>query len=299
MFLLIGMSTPLNAGIYKWTDENGKTHYSDKKPQINRFEDIEERINRMANAYSDSVTRQQEKLLENYEESIELGTPNSTDLYFVSFAGDSKQRVFMREAIFTKNLFDQNYNTKDKSTALINNSRTTEDYLVASDENLEYVLKTMGDKMNDEDIIYLYLTSHGSKNHKLSVDFPPHTVKDFGGNEVRRMLDEAGIKWRIIVISACYSGGFIEHLKTDHTLIATASDAKNTSFGCSDEREFTYFGEAIYKRQMSQGVGINKSLQGAHDIVSSMEKLHNYKSSNPQYWIGDKMQSKIGELEET
>ena len=296
LFVLALAILGAHAGIYKWTDENGQVYFSDKKPRASSYEDIEEHIKSKGNAYSNNVKNEQDGLVANFSEKILSGNPNKTELYFVSFAGDSKQDVFMKEALFAQRLFDKKYHTNNRSVALINNSKTTVEHLVASNVNLERTLKTMGRKMDEDDVLYLYLTSHGSRNHKLHIDFPPHTVKDFGGMEIRRMLDEANIKWRIIVVSACYSGGFIDPLKTDYSVIATASDAKSTSFGCADDREFTYYGEAIFKRQMERNVGILQALDGARGIVRKMEQAQNLTPSNPQLWIGHQAAQKMDEL---
>ena len=32
---------------------------------------------------------------------------------------------------------------------------------------------------------------------------------------LRQALDETGIKWRVVAVSACFSGGFIEPLRSD------------------------------------------------------------------------------------
>ena len=281
------------AGIYKWVDEQGRVHFSDQKPKAANYEDIESRLFGRGNVFKSTVKDQQSQLLANLGDKITAGVPQQTDLFFVGFAGDAKQNVFMKETLYAKNLFDSSFQTSGRSIALINNSQTTAHYLVASNHNLARVLKAVGEKMDEEDILYLYLTSHGSKEHKLSVDFPPHTVKDFGGHEIRRMLDEAGIKWRIVVVSACYSGGFIEPLKNDYSVIATAADAVNTSFGCADNRDFTFYGEALYKRQMSIGVGVLEALDGARPIIQSMEAQINVTHSNPQYWLGREARQKL------
>lgn len=280
------LSLSASAALYKWVDKNGLTHYSDQAPAQNEYEDIEIKILSGGNTYSGSVNQFQGQLIDNFSDSILASRPNQTDLYFVSFAGDAKQDVFMKEALYTERLFDRYHGTEGRSVALINNEKTTAEHLVASNENLERTLKIIGKKMAEEDMLYLYLTSHGSADHQLSVDFPPHTVKDFGGYEIRRMLDEANIKWRTIVVSACYSGGFVEPLKSPYTVIATAADHDSPSFGCSDDREFTYYGEAIFEQQMSRGIGIIEALDGARPIVSRMEKAQGYPPSNPQFWRG-------------
>ena len=296
LILLVLATLNTSAALYKWVDENGLTHYSDVAPKQNNFEDIQVRILSGGNTYSGSVNQFQGELVADFADSIDVGNPDKTDLYFVSFAGDAKQDVFMQEALYTQRLFDRQYDTAGRSVALVNNEKTTASNLVASNENLERALKVIGKKMDREDVLYLYLTSHGSRDHQLSIDFPPHTVTDFGAIEVRRMLDEADIKWRVIVVSACFAGGFIEPLKSPYTVIATAADSEQSSFGCSDDRDFTYYGEAIFERQMARGVGILAALDGARDIVLSMEQAEGYEPSNPQLWQGSAAVEKMTEL---
>ena len=48
---------------------------------------------------------------------------------------------------------------------------------------------------------------------------------------LRETLDKSGIRWRVIVISACYSGSFIPAFTVSDTLIITASAADKTSLG--------------------------------------------------------------------
>ncbi len=68
----------------------------------------------------------------------------------------------------------------------------------------------------------VYLASHGSRDHVLTVTMPPLEVAPLTAPALRGLLDASGIKWRIVVVSACYSGGFIDALKDDYTLVLTA-----------------------------------------------------------------------------
>ncbi|HEV7392919.1 MAG TPA: C13 family peptidase [Burkholderiales bacterium] len=56
-------------------------------------------------------------------------------------------------------------------------------------------------------------------------------------SELGKLLKESGIRHKVVVISACYSGGFIDAVRSDHTLVITAARHDRTSFGCSDENE--------------------------------------------------------------
>src|SRR6185295_196903 len=98
----------------------------------------------------------------------------------------------------------------------------------------------------EQDVVMLYLTSHGRSNHELEIKLPPLELVQLTPGVLRKLFDDAGIKWRIIVVSACYSGGFIPALEDDQTLVLTASQADRTSFGCGHQSERTYFGEALF-----------------------------------------------------
>jgi len=43
------------------------------------------------------------------------------------------------------------------------------------------------------------------------------------GTDLATALRESGIKWRVIVVSACHAGAFIHALQDDNTIILTAA----------------------------------------------------------------------------
>ena len=149
----------------------------------------------------------------------------------------------------------------------------------------------------DEDVVFLYLTSHGSMNHELAVEMWPLDLNYIRPEDIRTYLDDAGIRWRIILISACYSGGFIKALQNEHSLIFTAAASDKASFGCANENEYTYFGEALFKNME------DKPYQFVEHFVQAMEKvrqreLHeNLIPSEPQLFIGKLMKEKLKLLE--
>lgn len=300
-YLAVLLLLPLGvcAGIYRWKDAEGRVHFSDNAPETQVAENIEQEVKSRANVFSDSVQSQQARLLAELPNKLTPGDPAKPELFLLTFAGDAKQAVFMRETLYIQDLFLKRYNTEGHSVALINHASTTPKYLVATDTNLAAVLKTYSALMNNDDVLYLYFTSHGSRDHKLTVDFPPYAVQDFGPNEIRQMLDEAGIKWRVIVVSACFAGGFVAPLQSPDTLIATAADASNTSFGCADDRDFTYYGEAIFKNLMStRGLSLVPALDQARAEVYAMETtMRTDHHSNPQFFEGKEIHKHLLKLE--
>ncbi len=103
-------------------------------------------------------------------------------------------------------------------------------------------------------------------------DLPLNNVEP---DEIRRALDASGIQWRVIIVSACYAGTFIEPLKTDHTLVITAADAEHTSFGCADDRELTYFGEAFLRDALPRASSLGEAFQTASKAIREQEREEN------------------------
>lgn len=221
-----------------------------------------------------------------------------SDLYFVGFGSYSAQDVFMREIRSIRKLFDERFDTRDRSVALINNAATAEDIPIASRTNLSRTLHHLGSIMNtEEDVLFLYLTSHGSRNHRLSVDFWPLPLNELSPEQLKQTLDESGIKWRVIVISACYAGGFIERLKDDHTVIMTAASADKQSFGCGSGYEYTYFGQALFDQELRAGYSFVQAFSGAAKSIAEREKKEGLDASDPQMYAAPALVLKLGMLE--
>lgn len=239
----------------------------------------------------------QRPMLEAALAGIEPGRPGVTDLYFVGFAGFGGQDVFMKEVDAARSLFDDRFDTRNRSVALINNRATLEDVPLANGSNLRLALADLGERMNrDEDVLFLFLTSHGAPD-RLSTSFWPLRHNPITPDGLRAMLDDAGIRWRVIVVSACYSGSFIEALQDDDTLVMTAARKDRTSFGCSDTAEFTYFGRALIDEALRGTRSFVAAFGRASAAISEREAEENRTPSLPQISIGRDIRAKLDELE--
>jgi hypothetical protein len=107
------------------------------------------------------------------------------------------------------------------------------------------------------------------------------------------MLDTSGIRWRIVVVSACYSGGFIDALKNDRTLVITASDASHASFGCGSESDFTYFGKAYFDQALRKQHSFIAAFEDARRIIAERELGEGRTPSNPQMYVGSAIRGKL------
>src|ERR1700746_940757 len=82
------------------------------------------------------------------------------------------------------------------------------------------------------------LTSHGSPDG-LAVTAGRRSTT-LTPSKLTEVLDRTGVRDKLVIISACYSGVFIPRLATADTLVITAADANHPSFGCEDRAKWTY-----------------------------------------------------------
>lgn len=240
----------------------------------------------------------QPALLERDLAALEPERPGVPDIYFVGFGAYSHEDVFMKEIRVIEALFRDRFAAEGRTIALVNNPKTALEVPLASATNLAFVLRHIGGVMNaEEDLLVLYLTSHGSEDHRLAVVNWPLRLDDIDARSLRRMLDEAGIKWRVIAVSACYSGGFIEPLKDDATLVMTASAAGRQSFGCGADSDFTFFGKALFDEALRQTHSFTEAFERARKAIAGRERAGGFRPSEPQIHVGSAIASKLAEVE--
>lgn len=221
-------------------------------------------------------------------------TPGEADLYFLGFAGNGEQTLFRREVRFAQDLMERNFDTGNRSLSLVNDLENLATEPLANRHNLRQALQGIGRVMDVEnDVLFLFLTSHGGKNADLEVSLYPLELQGLQGHQLRQYLDESGIQWRVIVISACYSGSFIDLLEDEQTLVMTAASADATSFGCSDERELTYFGEALFKDALAGERDLAVAFTAAKASIAAREAQEGIDPSHPQMVMGERIAVKL------
>jgi Peptidase C13 family len=238
-------------------------------------------------------------LLDRALEALEPERQGVEDLYFVGVAGYAAEDVFMKEMAVVRQLFRERFDADGRMVTLVNNPRTVAQLPVASATALARTLERVGEVLDpDEDVLFLYLTSHGSEDHRLAMQFWPLQLDDIDPEMLKRMLDESGIKWRVIVISACYSGGFVEPLKDEHTMIVTAADALHQSFGCGSASDFTYFAKAYFDEALRGTYSFQAAFDQARTSIDARERAEGRTPSNPQIYVGAAMEEKLRRLSE-
>jgi hypothetical protein len=247
---------------------------------------------------SESALYAQPELLRAAAQQLKSERAGVVDLYFVGFAPYASQDVFMKEALSIGKMLDERFDTAGRSIMLISHAGLAEKFPIATLTSLREALDAVGERINpEEDVVLLHVTSHGSETHELSVEFHGLALQAIHPADLRSALDDAGIKWRIVVVSACYSGGFIDALKDERTMIVTAADAKHTSFGCGNDFDFTYFSKAYYDEALRRMFSFENAFALAKESVRRREQKEGLEASNPQLYAGEAIKKKLSELE--
>lgn len=223
--------------------------------------------------------------------------PGIADLYFVGFAPYASQDVFMKEMGSVETLLRERFDTSGRSVVLVSHASLAQVSPIATLTSLRRALAAVGERIDpQEDVVLLHVTTHGSETHELSVEFRPLQLDQIRPTDLRAAFDAAGIKWRVVVVSACYSGGFIEALKGPTTLVVTASDARHTSFGCGDDSDYTYFSRAYYDEALRRTRSFPEAFELARESIRQRELREKLEPSNPQMALGEEIAPKLATL---
>jgi hypothetical protein len=231
----------------------------------------------------EQVMYSQAELLRDAAAKLLPRAPEKVNLYFVAFAGDGEEGVFRNEAEYADKLLTGRYGAAGHDMLLVNNPATLAQYPLASLSNLETALSAVADKMDRAgDVLLLFLTSHGSKDHLLYVNMDPLPLDQIAPEDLADALTKSGVRHKVIVISACYSGGFIDALKDDATMIITAARADRASFGCGAESDITDFGRAFFVEGLNHNDTFDGAFAEAKRLIDAWETRDGEDHSYPQ-----------------
>ena len=220
-------------------------------------------------------------------------TKGATNVYALGVAGWADQDVFVKELDGGLAAMSEIFPIHGRTLRLINDRGTADHVPLATDRNFIAAIQAIGKVMNKtDDILLLFMTSHG-EHTGFALKFPNETAGELTPQLVAATLNNEGIKNRIVIVSACFSGVFVPPLANDDTIVLTAADAENTSFGCAPERDWTYFGDAFFRQSVRRGRDLQHTFENARTLISGWELMDHAKPSNPQAHFGPTLVAKL------
>jgi hypothetical protein len=219
--------------------------------------------------------------------------------FFLGFAGVGAQKVFAQEIGLASRVLSERYGMDGRILSLINDERDLERTPLASVSGLKYALRGLAARMNlDRDVLFLAISSHGAQDPAIAVSNAELPLNDLSDEDLADALSDSGIKWRVIIISACYAGGFIDPLKDPRTIVITAAAADRTSFGCSNDADLTYFGEAFYRDALPEARSLRDAFEKAKSAIAMRERREHVDPSRPQAYFGAELEAKLAAMKD-
>lgn len=233
-------------------------------------------------------------------DALAPGRPGVVDLYAISFAPYADEDVFSQEATLVSELMRSRFDAPQRVLQLQNHARSVAELPWATPLNLQRAIQSMAAVMNrDEDILFIHLTSHGARDGQLAVSFDPLAIDSVTPQQLNAWLDEAGVRYRVLSISACYSGSWIAPLSGPGTLVMTAADADHTSYGCGSLSPLTFFGRAMYDEQLRRTHSFEEAFGAVRPVIEQREKEAGKTDgySNPQIAVGAAIRGPLRDLQ--
>lgn len=214
---------------------------------------------------------------------------------FVLAIGLDGDPVFAREAEEAARVLSRRYDAVGHTILLATGSKT---FANGSPPNIATALSAIANRMNrEEDVLVLYATAHGAPGVGIVYKDGESGYGYLAAERLGEMLNQLGIKRRLILISACYSGQFINDMATPESVIVTASDDDRTSFGCVPSNDWTFFGDAMINNAMRKPIAFEPATVEAFSLIAGWENDKELTPSQPRLFVGPNAKPWLNALE--
>jgi hypothetical protein len=160
------------------------------------------------------------------------------------------------------------------------------DWPYATVENVALVLKQVAALAGAADKIVLLISTHGNVG-KLAVNFGGAEYSYIDPRWLNRALAPLQDKPTLLLLSACFSGSFVEPLNSTSRIILTASAKDRNSFGCQFHSTNTYFVDALLNQPAITSRSVAQLMEQAKIDVDQRERKQRLSPpSLPQISVG-------------
>jgi hypothetical protein len=213
---------------------------------------------------NDEVLAAQPRLIDEALAALQPSVPQRVTVYVVTYVPHGGLSVYKRESEVVAKTMAERFDAGRRTVQLVLNPETTTTLPWATLPNLQRTLESVAEVMDrDKDVLFLHLGSMNASDGRLAVEAGALRLAPLTPEMLKAWLDEAGIRWRVISISACASGGWVAPLAGDGTLVMSATDATSQSPGCQVLEPLTLYGEAMYQEALHK----TWSLEQAHALA--------------------------------
>jgi len=231
-------------------------------------------------------------------EALAPQRPGQQDVYMITAAlwGDP---VFEREATQAEALMRPHLGAEGRSIVLAAGGAGPRTLPNATPNNIAAAIGRVGALIDpNEDLVVIFLTSHGGPDGTAAIREHNRMFAGLRPAHLAALLNQANIRNRVVIVSACFSGAFIAPLASDSTIVLTAAQHDRSSFGCRPENEWTFFGDALFNRAIRGGDNLLEGFDNAKRLIEGWEREQNLSpASNPQRYVGARAEQMLRRAE--
>ena len=208
------------------------------------------------------------------------------DAYVVSIALDSDP-VFGREARAAGQVLERRYGARGRAIVLAGTDGSAPSRLPrGTPASLAVTLARIAELMDRrEDVLVLYTTSHGAP-FGLYYNDGDSGYGLISPHRLGTLLEELGLANRLVILSACYSGGFVPRLQSATSVIVAAAAHDRTSFGCAADNDWTFFGDAMVNHGLRKPQPLAAAFAEAEGMIMGWEAQVRIMPSQPLLFVG-------------
>jgi len=206
---------------------------------------------------------------------------------YVLVAGLDSDPVFGREAREAGKVLARRYDAAGRTIVLAGPDGRGADTLArGSPDNIAAALARIAELIDKtEDVLVLYTTSHGAP-YGIVYEDGESGVGAVAPARLAAMLTTLGLKRRLVIVSACYSGVFVAPLASADGVVMTAAAADRSSFGCEADSDWTFFGDALVNHALRKDQPFASAAKDATTLITRWETQGKLRASNPKLAIG-------------
>ena len=207
-------------------------------------------------------------------------------LIFAGFALHSQAKAFRNDVLAAEKLARQ-MDPNALILKLANPARDQpSDWPQATLENFELVMTKMAEVARPQDRVMLLISTHSNPG-TLNINIAGKNTAPITARGLSDALAPLAKTPTLVVLSACYSGAFLEPLRAPNRVVLTATDVHKASFKCQYPGEYTFFADALFNQAGAEQLSITQWMGAAQKSIQAQEKRKRLAASAPKMFVGE------------
>ncbi len=207
-------------------------------------------------------------------------------IIFAGFAMHSQSKVFRNDVLLAEK-WVKDIDPNALMLKLANPTRDQPtDWPQATAENFALVMSKTAEVARPRDRVLLFISTHSNPG-LLNISAGGKNLQPLTPKALSDALAPLHKVPTLVVLSACYSGAFIEPLKAPNRVVITATDTRRTSFQCKYNGNHTPFAEALFGQADADSRSMTDWLAEAQKSIATQEKRRKLPASQPSLFVGD------------